>query len=954
MKNLKKLLLCCFLALSGTGCVAHAETGTSAEATESPTMLVDNEVEVSAVSATIENQEEINTYYENQVSELIEQPDEDVFTIAEGETPENTETSEVQDTEASDAKMSGSGSESEPALPADEEAVEDLETPQETPETGSEEAQERTTADIPDTVYSTRKITVPDGQTLKEYCTENGLKLVAVVDTGISEDYAVQQVNFTDETDDDNNGHGTIMASQIIKYSEDKGIVLSLKAFTSDGKGTIGNVMKALQYAIDQHADIINMSFSAIKDEKSVDKTTFEELVKSAVSNGIQVVASAGNDNADISNYIPAGIDGVISVGAMDVNKIKQPFSNYGNVSYYQYAGSTSEAAAILTGKIAGEKDLSNEVTSKTIILNSISKPNDNNTNDNYFKLSSTLVLEGIATYSGAGSWNGYTYTPNSSFVAYAPVPSGYSNSIYSCGGVDISSGGTDIRGKTFQTRESSSSGSVTRHAACSFKSGTKSTTNPNQNNYDSGLPGNGASGYITYVAHVANVGWQSWVSDGRTAGTTGQSHAIEAMALASNYVGLQYRAYASSYGWLAWKTNGHVTGSTGQSLSLQAMQINLTGADAAGYTLQYRAHIASVGWLDWVNAGGVAGQAGSGRQMEAIEIKLTPKSFYLDLNGLLDGGTSGNLGNYATADVYINGSKVATGVNDFYKAYTYGTSYKVVVNPTTGHSCNKMTFTGTIKGNTEVKPTLAANTYTVTYDANGGSGTMTQSTATYNQPFMTRQNAFTRKGYVFGGWNEKADGSGTVWGLENGGVYEANKNWTWTYVDNLTLYAQWIPVYENSTLDQTMTQYYNELNGDVQNKIVPHDISQWAYNFQSSKPSSNFYSAAHCNNSNWDEDIQYYLPWSTAYKATINRKVYALDVADIAAFLNKDSGYDLYGRKIVSTLGTDFWLRSADYRISANSEYIAGDGGIWRRNAGNVLGSRPAYQISLSTKKQS
>lgn len=46
--------------------------------------------------------------YEAQVSELIEQPDEDVFIIAEGEVHKNTETSEVQNDAGSDAEMSGS------------------------------------------------------------------------------------------------------------------------------------------------------------------------------------------------------------------------------------------------------------------------------------------------------------------------------------------------------------------------------------------------------------------------------------------------------------------------------------------------------------------------------------------------------------------------------------------------------------------------------------------------------------------------------------------------------------------------------------------------------------------------------------------------------------------------------------------------------------------------------
>lgn len=85
-------------------------------------------------------------------------------------------------------------------------------------------------------------------------------------------------------------------------------------------------------------------------------------------------------------------------------------------------------------------------------------------------------------------------------------------------------------------------------------------------------------------------------------------------------------------------------------------------------------------------------------------------------------------------------------------------------------------------------------NTYTVSYNANGGSGTMSNSTATYNANFKTKQNAFTRTGYTFNGWNESADGTGVAWTLGSAGVYESGKDWKWTYTKNITLYAQWTP----------------------------------------------------------------------------------------------------------------------------------------------------------------
>lgn len=90
--------------------------------------------------------------------------------------------------------------------------------------------------------------------------------------------------------------------------------------------------------------------------------------------------------------------------------------------------------------------------------------------------------------------------------------------------------------------------------------------------------------------------------------------------------------------------------------------------------------------------------------------------------------------------------------------------------------------------------PVWTANTYTVSYNANGGSGTMANSTATYNQGFKTTANAFTRVGYTFAGWNESADGTGVAWGISSSdsGTAESGNSWTWTYTKNITLYAVW------------------------------------------------------------------------------------------------------------------------------------------------------------------
>ena len=79
-----------------------------------------------------------------------------------------------------------------------------------------------------------------------------------------------------------------------------------------------------------------------------------------------------------------------------------------------------------------------------------------------------------------------------------------------------------------------------------------------------------------------------------------------------------------------------------------------------------------------------------------------------------------------------------------------------------------------------------AWNTYTVKYNANGGSGSMSNTNATYNTAFNLRSNSFTRTGYNFGGWATSASGGAAY---SNG---QSVNNLTATDGGTVNLYAVW------------------------------------------------------------------------------------------------------------------------------------------------------------------
>ncbi len=81
---------------------------------------------------------------------------------------------------------------------------------------------------------------------------------------------------------------------------------------------------------------------------------------------------------------------------------------------------------------------------------------------------------------------------------------------------------------------------------------------------------------------------------------------------------------------------------------------------------------------------------------------------------------------------------------------------------------------------------------YTITFNANGGSGSMSSMTVNASSSVSLPSNKFTQSGYSFTGWNTEVDGSG---------VFYTNGQ-SLTLSDDLTLYAQWKRYVSTITFD--------------------------------------------------------------------------------------------------------------------------------------------------------
>lgn len=119
-------------------------------------------------------------------------------------------------------------------------------------------------------------------------------------------------------------GHGTFVAG-IIALVAPEAKILPIQAIDEYGQGTAFNIAKAIRYATEKGATVINMSFGMPQFSFVIDFA-----LQLAFNKGLLLVASAGNEGGEVAQY-PAVSDRVIAVAATDVSDLIADFSNYGN-----------------------------------------------------------------------------------------------------------------------------------------------------------------------------------------------------------------------------------------------------------------------------------------------------------------------------------------------------------------------------------------------------------------------------------------------------------------------------------------------------------------------------------------------------------------------------------------------------------------------------------------------
>ena len=185
------------------------------------------------------------------------------------------------------------------------------------------------------------------------------------------------------------------------------------------------------------------------------------------------------------------------------------------------------------------------------------------------------------------------------------------------------------------------------------------------------------------------------------------------------------------------------------------------------------------------VYSGSASGSMCSSR---SVYLKFDTPTYYLDVNGELDGAWQGNLDGLGSCDVYVNGTCVGDDITDFWTQYPAGTKWEIRdIKTASGKKYRGITpgLSGTIGSGTASVVLQYTSGSTLSIDPNGGTYKGSSGVTTVNNlsPGATiTVDSPTRPGYKFGGY-EKSN--------ESYQSYASNTGWTTSHGENVGTYSR-------------------------------------------------------------------------------------------------------------------------------------------------------------------
>ncbi len=171
--------------------------------------------------------------------------------------------------------------------------------------------------------------------------------IIAIVDTGVFAGHPdlqggrlLQGYDFVENDttpQDDMDGHGTHVLG-IAGATKDNGVgvssvapgarLLPVRVLGNEGSGTIDDVVKGVDYAVREGADVINLSLGGSVPAFISSSPEFDRAIDRALDAGRVVIAAAGNDGLPACSQ-PSGQGRLLCVGSVDRDRNRSAFSNF-------------------------------------------------------------------------------------------------------------------------------------------------------------------------------------------------------------------------------------------------------------------------------------------------------------------------------------------------------------------------------------------------------------------------------------------------------------------------------------------------------------------------------------------------------------------------------------------------------------------------------------------------
>lgn len=215
-----------------------------------------------------------------------------------------------------------------------------------------------------------------------------------------------------------------------------------------------------------------------------------------------------------------------------------------------------------------------------------------------------------------------------------------------------------------------------------------------------------------------------------------------------------------------------------------------------------------------------------------------------------------------------------------------------------------------------------------ITYNSNGGVGSMDNQVVKFNSKTQLNPNQFTKEGYTFTGWNTKSDGSGTT--------YQDEELITITSSSSLNLYAIWTP------LTYTITFNSNGGTGSMSNqsiayltatKLNKNTFIKENYQFISwnTNPQGTGKSYSDEDTINISSNLELYAIWEESYSYIINK--YQVDESNnYIDMIDINTNLDTFKNNIILN---DNYTIQVDTKNLNNQEvlYTGGKTKIYKNN---------------------